>query len=224
MVYKLKTSANLDLSITSALIGEQATLKQNTKVLGQIQEIGMSSYDGINNTSYTMIPITKVQLDCESKLNVGEDNQITTINTHVDPIDVLIGFKDIEQLLGYSTKLQEVLAAYQPKKEITTSKPVIIEEKPAETLVKNIIMNLEAKAEQIRFMIIDDTNIKSYPLAKIVLASAKGKVVQNTCLPIGTKQEIEASVGEISCEFGKALDSSNPNFAQYNKNEYLSLV
>lgn len=224
MVYKLKTSANLEASIVSALCGESASLKQNTKIVGQIQEIGMCSYDGVNVISSVMIPVTKAQLDFESKLNVGEDNQSTTISTHVDPIDMMIGYKDIEQLLRYSAKLQEVLLTYQPKKTISSAKPVIIEEKPTEPLVKNIKMNLDAKAEQIRIMIIDDYNKNPYPLAKIILASAKGKVVQNTIIPEGTNQEIDASVDEISCELGKALDSNDPNFDQYTKNKYLPLV
>ena len=225
-IYRFSVSADLGVSIHSVMEGSNL-LTQEMQIQGQIDKLGMSSQDGRSKENWTIIPDTQLQVGIRTSSSSAEDKETVEVTVNVFPIDVIIGFRDIQSLLECSENFQSSIGKYLAALEKTISSKKI-SEIPPDTSAKNIsITKISAKIQKLRFMAINDRGKIEYPFAKFWLTNLKADINQEYKKENGENKNISINLQELCCEFSKPFDPCSIEYVQLFKEKkvkYTSLL
>jgi hypothetical protein len=210
MGFAIDVTGSMSSSVTD---NKLETLKKDTDFNVTIKHFDAIGYNGGTNEKWEIIPPAELTLTYKQSLSVAEDFDNSDITLTAKPIDIIIGFDDIEKFIGYATNLLKVMKENQTDKlkaiegEIkseTEVKPVqTIETKP---LTNKAIIKVAAKFERLGIIARNNKAKQKHSLARACISNFTAKMNQETIDGIGIARDIDTSIGTFQCQLDQFVD------------------
>jgi len=209
MGFAIDVTGSMTSSITD---NELKTLKKDTNFNVVIEHFDAIGYNGSTDEKWKVIPPAELILTYKQSLSVAEDFDNSDITLKVKPIDIFIGFDDIEKFIEYITNLLKVINKDKPNKpkpiqsEEVVKTEQVIHPKP---LTNKANMKIAAEFERLGIIARNDKAKQKHSLARVWISDFTAKVNQETITDIGTSRDIDTNIGVLQCQLEQFVDFIN---------------
>lgn len=159
---------------------------------------------------------TALSLNYGEDMSVPKDSVEKSVDLKMKPLDVSIGFGDIENLLRYLKKMHTSVEQYLPKPKPKAQPEAIPErEKPSaevKPLVRKAAMKVAADIERLKFTGFNDKAKEKYALLMFYFSNLKANLEQVEEDNIAKSREIKAAIGLIHSELNAISDDKPQSF------------
>lgn len=195
--------------------GKLETLKKSIDMAVAIKHFDAIGYNRGSNEEWNVIPPAELVLSFKQDVNVEQDFDNTDIQLQVKPIEIMIGFADIEMFIEYATNLLKVMKEYGseqakkiPGKSGAAVKAVQVAavQMATKPLTNRANMKVFAEFEKLGITAKNDKARQKHSLAKVWIGNLMAKVDQDTVSDVGVSRNVEVQMGTFQCELDQLVD------------------
>ena len=182
-----------------------------------VNHFDMIGFNASTKAEWDVIRPAGLTLTYKQGMSVPEDFYDTDITLKMKPIEIIIGFEEIEMLIEYSTNLLTVINKQEskPKPKEIKAEAKVVKKKVQETvpqpepLTTKSNMKINTEIDGLKIKAINDKVKDKYPLAMMWISDLRFKMLQDTIKDIGTSRDIDFGMATFQCELDQETEFSN---------------